>query len=104
VASSYSVDVDTLRGINMLNTFVAGIGNEPEVVGAAFGEVGVQKILGNSGVFLVKPLAKQPAGDVTNLAFIKSTVAQGVKGRAATGLLNALRDKVEIKDNRSTFY
>ncbi len=104
VASTYDSDIDTLRGINMLNTFVVGIGNEPEVVGAAFGEGGVQKILGNSGVFLVKPLGKQPAGDVTNLAFIKSTVAQGVKGRAATELLNALKDKVDIKDNRSTFY
>jgi peptidyl-prolyl cis-trans isomerase D len=104
VASQYGAKVDTLRNINMLNTFVPAIGNEPEVVGAAFASGGVQKILGNSGVFVVQPLGKQQAGDVTNVAFIKNTVAQGVKGRAATELLQALKDKVEITDNRSTFY
>ena len=104
VASTYGSKIDTLRGINMLNTFVPAIGNEPEVVGAAFGSGGVQKILGSSGVFVVQPLGKQEAGAVTNVAFIKNTVAQGVKGRAVSGLIEALKDKVEIKDNRSTFY
>ena len=104
VASQYGSKVDTLRNINLLNTFVPALGNEPEVVGAAFGAGGVQKILGNSGVFVVQPLGKQEAGDVSNVSFIKSTVAQGVKGRAASELLEALKDKVKITDNRSTFY
>ena len=103
-ASTYQVEVDTVRGMSLLNTFVASIGNEPAVVGAAFADGGVQKLLGNSGVFLVKTLNKEPAGDVTNLAFIKSTVAQSVKGRASTDLLNALKEQVKIKDNRSVFY
>ena len=104
VASQYGSKVDTLRNINLLNTFVPAIGNEPEVVGAAFGTGGVQKILGNSGVFVVQPLGTQDAGAVSNVSFIKNTVAQGVKGRAATELLEALKEKVEITDNRSTFY
>ena len=107
VAGQYNTMVDTLRGVNMLNTFVAGLGNEPQVLGKAFGQdAGVVSapIVGNSGVFVVKTLNKQPAGEVTNLAYIKKTVADKTKGQTQFLLLESLKDKVKIKDNRSMFY
>ena len=107
VAGQYNTMVDTVRGVNMLNTFVAGLGNEPEVLGKTFGqEAGTVSapIVGNSGVFLVKTLNKQAAGDVTNLSYIKKTVADKTKGQTQFLLLESLKDKVKIKDNRSMFY
>jgi peptidyl-prolyl cis-trans isomerase D len=107
VAGQYNTMVDTVRGVNMLNTFVAGLGNEPEVLGKAFGqEAGTVSapIVGNSGVFLVKTLNKQAAGEVTNLSYIKKTVADKTKGQTQFLLLESLKDKVKIKDNRSMFY
>ncbi len=107
VASQYNSAVDTLRGVNMLNNFVAGLGNEPKVLGAAFGqEAGSTSapILGNSGVFVVKTLNKQPAGEATNIAYIKKTTADKTKSQAVSGLMEALKQNVEIKDNRSAFY
>ena len=86
---------------------MAGIGNEPEVVGSAFGQnIGDTStpILGSSGVYLVKTLNKTEAGETTNIAFIKRQMNANKKSRLRIGLKEALRSFHEIKDNRAVFY
>ncbi len=107
IAKQYNVNVDTIRNINLLNTFVAGLGNEPAVIGAAFAnEVnGVSKpILGNSGVFLVKTLSKNEPGELTGLSFLKNTVTLRKRSSSQFGLMPSLKDNVKVVDNRSKFY
>ena len=107
IASQYSVEVDTFKQLNLLNNFVAGLGNEPKVLGAAFGQEPNEvsdPILGNSGIFIVKTLSKVEAGNVTGIGFIKRTMAGNKKSGVQLSLLNALKDHHKIKDNRSIFY
>lgn len=107
LAKQYDTRVDTVRNINMLNSFVAGLGNEPEVLGKGFGQaVGTTSapILGNSGVFVVQTLNKTPAGDATNIAYIKKTVADKAKANTQYKLIESLKENIKIKDNRGAFY
>ena len=107
VASQYNASLDTLYNVNLLNNFLAGLGSEPSVVGAAFGqEVGdvSAPILGRSGVYLVKTLNKSDAGQATNIAFIKRQMNSSKKNGLRIGLKEALKSFHDIKDNRSTFY
>jgi len=107
IASTYNVSIDTVNSVNMLNNFVAGLGNEPSVIGAAFSqEVGSVSapILGNSGVFVVKTLSKNDAGEVSGLAAVKKAISQEKKTSGQYGLMKALRDNVKVEDNRSVFY
>lgn len=107
IASQYNTKVDTIRGVNLLNTFVGGLGNEPAVVGKAFGQSpgDISKpILGNSGVFVVQTLNRQEAGETTNISFLRKTITERAKNQSQFLLVDALKDKVSIKDNRATFY
>lgn len=107
LASQYEMEVDTLKNVSLLNSFVVGLGSEPEVVGAAFGQdvnATSRAILGNSGVFVVKTLGKTPAGDASNVAFIKRTITDRNRANSGQRMIDALRANVKIKDNRSMFY
>ena len=109
VASQYNSRVDTLRGLSMLNNTIAQYGSEPELLGAAFGQDAgstSQPVIGNSGIYLVQTLSKNPAsGDqIAGLSFIKNTIAGGKKNSLQFGLVESLKDHYEVKDNRSLFY
>ena len=107
IASEYNVQVDTLLNLNLLNTFVAGLGNEPKVLGAAFNEGRVEStvtILGNSGVFVMQVLEKTEAGEITNLSFLKKSISDRTKGNVPLLLLDAFKKNVKIKDNRAVFF
>lgn len=107
VAGQYNVAVDTLTNLNMLNNFIAGLGNEPSVIGAAFSqEIGQTSapILGNSGVFVVKTLTRNEAGAISGLTSVKKAISQEKRQSSRFGLMKALRDNVKIQDNRSVFY
>ena len=108
IASQYNVTVDTIRNINLLNTFVAGLGNEPAVTGAAYAQ-GVnsvsQPILGNSGVFVVKTIGKNEAGDIgAQLSILKNTISGQKRTSSQFGLVEALKENVKIEDGRAKFY
>lgn len=107
IASKYGVLVDTIRNLNLLNNFVQGLGNEPKVLGAASGLASGSvsgPILGNSGVFVVKTISKSDAGAVSNIGSIKRTMASNKKSGIQFSLMEALKSKYDIKDNRAVFY
>lgn len=107
IANQYNVTVDTFTNLNLLNNFVAGLGNEPKVLGAAFGlEPGnvSSPILGNSGVFVVKTLDKREAGTITDVGTVKRAMAATKKSSLRFSILEALKEHHKIKDNRAIFY
>jgi len=107
IAAKYNVRIDTMRNLNLLNNFVQGLGNEPKVLGAAFGQDNgavSSPILGNSGVFVTKTLSKSPAGEVTDIGFIKRTISGTKKSGIQFSLLEALKERHDVKDNRAIFY
>lgn len=107
LAAEYKVKVDTLIGLNLYNTFVAGLGAEPKVIGAAFGQNQgdvTAPILGNSGVFVVKTLNKTEAGQANNIAFLRRTISEKNQAGIPSKLMESLKSLFKIKDNRAIFY
>ena len=109
IASQYNSRIDTLRGISILNNTIAQYGNEPELLGAAFGQESgssSQPIIGNSGVFVVQTLSKTPASgeQIAGLSFIKNTISGSKKNALRFGLVESLKDHYKVKDNRALFY
>jgi len=109
IASQYNTTVDTLSGLSMLNNSIAKYGNEPDVLGKAFGqEAGSTSapILGNSGVYLVSTLSKTPAEtqQIAGISFIKNTISGSKKTSLQYSLLEAIKEHYDIEDNRSAIY
>lgn len=107
IASANGTTVENASALTMKSPTLPGAGREPLVVGTAFGMEKDQTsdfIKGNTGVFMVKVVAKQPAADMENY----STYATGLRSSAAArvngSVYNALKDKAEIEDNRAIFY
>ncbi|MCM4160992.1 peptidylprolyl isomerase [Antarcticibacterium flavum] len=107
IAQNNNTSVESANAVNLKNPTIAGAGNEPKVVGAAFaleaGQVS-QPIAGNRGVYVVELTAKNsaPAMESYRSFATQQTMQrrQGVEDR----IFNALREKAEIEDNRANFY
>ncbi len=107
IAASQNVTVQTASAVTMAAPTVPGAGNEPKVVGAAFGtkpgeETGF--IEGNTGVFKVRVTALNKAPDLENYAPYASQLDTGVSQGLSTNVFKALKESADIEDNRAIFY
>jgi peptidyl-prolyl cis-trans isomerase D len=107
IASKYSTEVDTARSVNFSATFVPSLGAEPKVIGEAFnlnqGDVS-KPIVGKSGVFVVKLINKPQAGQATNLPQVRRAMVTPYRNQVPRNLIQAMKDKADIEDNRFRFY
>ena len=107
IANKYSVEVDTARQVNFGAAFIGGLGNEPKVLASAFG-TGLNNVskpvVGNSGVYVVKPLTEPGDATVTNLASVRQSNQQSARAGVANRLIQALKKNAEVNDNRSRFF
>jgi peptidyl-prolyl cis-trans isomerase D len=103
VASQYSVSIDTIASVTMNTTLIPALGNEPKFVSAVFSvnenEIG-GPVIGNSGVYLVKPIAVAGPGGTTNVASVRSSATSQARSRVSQNLLESLKKKAKIKDER----
>jgi peptidylprolyl isomerase/peptidyl-prolyl cis-trans isomerase D len=107
IAASQNVTVKNATAVTLAAPTIAGAGTEPEVVGAAFGKAAGEQtglIDGNSGVFVVKVLAVNPAPDLENYESYANQINNALAPQVTNSVYQALRKKAEIEDNRSTFY
>ncbi|MBR2648714.1 MAG: peptidylprolyl isomerase [Sediminibacterium sp.] len=88
-------------------SFIAGVGSEPKVVGAAFNKSIASKISpaidGNSGVFVIKTASTGAKADLAGPEAAKQGLLQSRK-MGVYRSLEALRKAATIKDYRSDFY
>jgi peptidyl-prolyl cis-trans isomerase D len=103
-AGEFDVPVDTLSSVNLtLRNLPQGIGNEPAVVAAASegttGQVS-EPIVGNRGVYLVKPLTEAPTGMSGNLPVARTSINTSSRTRVNQQLLEGLRAAVDVEDQR----
>lgn len=107
IASSNAVSVQEASAVSRKNPTIVGAGNEPKVVGTAFG-LAVNKtskpIAGETGVFIVKPTLITNAPDIKNYQSAANEAASRVANQATSLLIEALKKKMDIKDNRARFY
>ncbi len=107
LASQYNATVETATNASIGSPFIPGIGNEPDVVGAANATANQaisRPIIGKSGVYVLKPISKSEAGDVVNLPGIKSNLSRSMKSQVGFRLIESLKDGAKMEDNRSKFY
>ena len=93
--------------VNLNNPVISGVGNEPSVVGYAMGyykEVISPAIIGNMGVFFIYVTDRRKASSLNNYMNIINKISSTRSSQVRLNAYNALKDKAEIEDYRSTFY
>ena len=107
IASSQSQTVKNAGALNMSNTTIAGAGDEPKVVGAAFslkeGEVS-EPIEGAKGVYIIKATKITEAPTLDNYGVYANQATNTARAGVTTKILEALKEAADIEDNRATFY
>ncbi len=108
IAASTHQQVKNADSLSFISFVVPGLGNEPQLIGAAFNRQLQNKtsspIAGNTGIFIVK------SGGVTGVASMGQT-AEAQKAQIEQMLrqqtsqeISILRKAADIKDERSKFY
>ncbi len=103
IAAQYSGQVDTLSAVTMSSSTIPALGNEPEVVAAIFsvGENSVAApVVGNSGVYIVKPIAIADAAAVGNIGSIRTTATFQNRSKVGQGLMEGLKENADVEDGR----
>ncbi len=107
IAATFSTKVDTATNISFASAFLPSAGNEPKVVAEAF-NVDLNQlsepIVGNSGVFVLVPSTKSTPEAGANVAQVRQSSQQSIRGLIRTRLMPAMRKKADITDNRSRFF
>jgi peptidyl-prolyl cis-trans isomerase D len=103
LAAQYQAKIDTARQITFASNFIPNLGQEPKVIGQLFAleQGGVtEAIAGNGGVYVASVMAKNQAVAPTDLTQIKNQLNQTARGQVRGRLVQALKAKADIKDNR----
>jgi len=107
LAATFGTQVDTVRGVKFVDTTVPGLGAEPEVLATAF-QVSMnttsESIVGNNGLYVVKPLSIQNATPMANIPQFRKILSSTAKSRVPANLFEAIKKNADIEDNRSRFY
>lgn len=92
--------------VSMASPVIANLGYEPKVVGAAFGLASgkTSKVIeGNSGLFMIRTKAVAKAPAVKDYKTQIDQLNQQTKGSAPYRVVQGLKEKADIEDNRGRF-
>lgn len=107
IATTYNTTVESASNVAFTATSVTGLGNEPDVLSAAFAQDqgGVSKaIVGNNGVYVVRTTSKVEGSVPSNVIAQKRTINTTNRGRVNFSLMNALKEIFKPEDNRYTYF
>jgi len=107
VAKNQSVSASTAAALNMKNPTLSGAGQEPKVIGTAFGlkEGKTSKLIdGNKGVYIVEVTKVTEAPQLENYQANANRLSTARVNAAQTKVYNALKEAAEIEDHRAKFY
>jgi len=103
IAGKVNASVLSAENVTLASSNITTIGNEPAVVGTAFGmEVnGTSKpVAGNSGVFVVKVKGKNPVATPENFDQQKTAGTSQLRANAKNRAFEALKELSGMEDNR----
>lgn len=106
VAKASGASIQTATVISLKTPVLPNMGNEPKVVGKAFGLAAGKTseiIEGNSGMFIVRAKTVTKAPEVPSYATYITQDRSQNQSYAISKAYIALKDKAEIKDNRANF-
>lgn len=107
IAAAYATTVSNATALTVKSPTIPGAGREPLIVGTAFSmEVGKTSSLisGESGVFKFEVTNKEEAPALDNYATYANNLQASNAARVTNRLVEALKEKADIVDNRSVFY
>ncbi|RKS55095.1 peptidylprolyl isomerase/peptidyl-prolyl cis-trans isomerase D [Gillisia mitskevichiae] len=107
IAKNNGVSVQSASAINLNNPTLAGAGNEPEVVGAAFSlKPGVvsKPISGDKGVYVVEMVSMNAAPKMDSYKSFAMREASQRRQAVVSRVFEALKENADIEDNRARFY
>jgi peptidyl-prolyl cis-trans isomerase D len=107
IASATNTTVSSATALTVKSPTIPGAGREPLVVGTAFSmESGKTSglISGETGVFMFEVTKKEKAPVLDNYVTYANALQTANTARVANTLVEALKEKAEIEDNRSVFY
>lgn len=107
IASQYGTTSQSSSDIKFSSNNIAGLGSEPNVLAAAFGQdVGSVSapIKGNNGVYVVKTTNKNEGVVSSNVPFVRKNMTTSSRSRVGFSLMNALKSIFKAEDNRSKFF
>ena len=106
VAQKSGASVQPAIGVTLKTPNLPNIGNEPKVIGKAFGLAAGKTseiIEGNSGMFMIRAKAVTKAPEVPSYATYITQYRSQNQSYASSMAYMALKEKAEIKDNRANF-
>lgn len=107
LANNMNLPVENKDGVAYSSGVIQGFGKENALVGNLAGlEPGTlsKPIIGEQGVFVVSVNSKTEATDPGNYLADQTTIQNTLIGRVDFDLINALKEKGDISDNRGKFY
>lgn len=108
-AQSTGTGIQRADSLSFQSPFIAAVGSEPKVVGAAFNKAlqgkASEPIAGNTGVFSVKGegISARPSFGGT-IDDQRRAQENSMRSQIGYSAMNALRKAATIKDNRADFY
>ncbi|MBL0104740.1 MAG: peptidylprolyl isomerase [Bacteroidetes bacterium] len=107
IAQKLNITPSDADNVNFTNPYIAGMGNEPAIVGSVFGMKAGQTskpIKGENSVVvvMVKSIA-EPAATTDYSANTKQMTDQ-LRSRSEYEIFNTLKEQANIEDNRGKFY
>ncbi|MEP6646807.1 MAG: peptidylprolyl isomerase [Saprospiraceae bacterium] len=107
VADQFHVPIDTFKNVNFNMSYLDGIGGETALIG----KVSVMKvgetskpIPGQSGTFVAQVINMAAPNNTSDLSSVRNQSLMVARGSVDTRLMEVLKEKATIKDNRYTFY
>ena len=107
IAEEFSLEIENASAVTQYDPILVGAGIEPYIIGSSFSldldEVS-DLLKGNSGVYIVKLLSKDYAGEVESVQEVSNSISNKELERISNLITEALESKAEIEDNRSFYY
>ena len=106
-AAKNQLEIITASAINQKSGTIVGSGNEPFIVGKAFGVDELQTselLIGNSGVYKLKVTKKSVAEDLPDYSNLALELEAEERKKLPSLIISALEDIAEIEDNRAIYY
>lgn len=107
IANTYATEIAQASDIKFNSSFVTGMGTEPKVIAKSMtmADNTVSKpIIGENGVYVIKVLSNKKSGSSGNIAGLRKQFNNKYSSAVKSQLINAVKDKATITDNRSTYY
>ncbi|MFS4454789.1 SurA N-terminal domain-containing protein [Maribacter sp. 2304DJ31-5] len=107
IAKDNGITVSTASALTVKSPTIPGAGNEPVVVGIAYGMEENETsglIEGNSGIFKIEITKRTPATELNNYSTYANTLKNNAANRVNSAVYKALKEAADIEDKRATFY